>query len=104
VLAVEIRRYQSADSSAGVLVPRLIGQTAWARDSEQPPAEARGATRWSAQDVMAAAAQAGEGAAAVARTVSERAAKPRLVADFGQATNYLHWVHRLLHILSQPRR
>jgi hypothetical protein len=48
VLAVEIRRYQAADGAGGVLVPRLIGQTARARDTKQPPAESRRASRWTA--------------------------------------------------------
>jgi hypothetical protein len=49
-----------------VLVPQLTGQTACrARDTRQPPAEAP--PRGTAGDVSAAAGQAGEQAAAVAR-------------------------------------
>jgi hypothetical protein len=72
VLAVEITRYQPADGGAGgVLVPRLIGQTARARDTKQRPADARRAVRWTTQDVIAAAGPAGEEAAAIVRTVTE---------------------------------
>lgn len=84
VLAVQIQRYQSADGAGGVLVPRLIGQTARARDTKQRPADARRATRWTAEDVIAAAGQAGEEAATVARTVSDWAAGPYLQLTGGR--------------------
>ena len=88
VLAVEIRRYQSAGGAGGVLVPRLIGQTARARDTKQPPAEARRAARWSAEEVIAAAGEVGEDAATIARTVSDWAMGPYLRLVGGTGPSY----------------
>jgi hypothetical protein len=70
-----------------VLVPQLTGQTACrARDTRQPPAEAP--PRGTAGDVSAAAGQAGEEAAAVARTVSDWAVGSHLHLASGTGPSY----------------
>jgi hypothetical protein len=90
VLALEIRQYRVSHGKAGALVPRLVGQTSRAQAvKEQPAAAARRPAPWTADEVLASIAEAGEDAAAVASTVLNWAtAHPHVRLAGGRGLSY----------------
>lgn len=94
VLAVEVRRYQAEGTGAGVLVPRLVGQTARAQAVKEPVPPASGhirgrrSTPWTETDVLEAVTLAGDVAAAAATAVIEwaRAHQPDIRVSGGRGT------------------
>jgi hypothetical protein len=72
VLAVEVRQYRAASSDSGALVARLVGQTTRAEAAkERPTPTGRRSAPWTVEEVLESVEEAGEGPAAVARTVCD---------------------------------
>jgi hypothetical protein len=57
-------------------------------DAKERPADGRRSTRWTVAEVLAAVGQAGDNAAAIARTVSDWAALPNFQITGGTGLTY----------------